>query len=90
MAFACALSVEKGLLEFAEASRLKLLLKKFKLPTQVDVSPHVISDAIEKDKKREGDNVHFVFLKELGNAIVEEISMDDLKCFAGSWLQTSS
>jgi len=90
MAFASALSVEKGLLEFVEANRLKLLLEKFRLPTQVDVSSDVISDAIEKDKKREGDNVHFVFLKGLGNAIVEEISMDDLKHFAGNWLQTSS
>ena len=89
MALACALSVEKGLLEFAEANRLKLLLEKFRLPTRVDVSSNVISEAIEKDKKREGDNVHFVFLKGLGNAVVEEISLGDLKRFAGNRLRTS-
>lgn len=86
MALASAFSVKKGVLEYAEANQLKLLMENFGLPTRVDVSSDILLDAIEKDKKREGDNIHFVFLRGLGKAGVEEISMNELKRFADSGL----
>lgn len=89
MVIAAALSVEKGVLSKADALRLKELLEKFNLPTQANVNVDEILDAIETDKKREGHNLHFVFLKGLGDAIVDEVSLDDLKDAAGKFLPTS-
>ncbi len=90
MALACAFSVQKGIMAHAGAKRLKLLLESFGLPTRVDVRADMLLEAIEKDKKRLGDIIHFVLLKGLGNARVEEISMDELKHFADSGLQASN
>ncbi len=90
MVTASGLSVEKGLLASAEVQRLKLLLQKFRLPTKVNVSSDAVLDAIDKDKKRERDKVHFVFLKELGNAVVKEIAIGELKKFAGKWMLASN
>jgi 3-dehydroquinate synthase len=36
-------------------------------------------DAITRDKKREGDRIHFVLLNGLGNAVVEEILIKELE-----------
>lgn len=87
MVIASALSVEKGVLSKTDALRLKLMLEKFSLPIQANVSADEILDAIETDKKREGDNLHFVFLKGLANAIVEEIALEELRDTAGKCMQ---
>jgi 3-dehydroquinate synthase len=89
MVMASALSVEKGVLSKPDALRLKELLEKFSLPTQANVSADEILDAIERDKKRAGDNLNFVFLKGLGDAIVEEVSLNDLADDAGKLLPAS-
>jgi 3-dehydroquinate synthase len=89
MALACDLSVQSGLLAGESAQRLKRLLEAFKLPTTVKVHPDMVLDAIQKDKKRSGDHVHFVFLNEIGNAVVRMIPMGALLDYAGSWLQTT-
>ena len=41
------------------------------------------------DKKRAGDNLHFVFLKGLGDAIVEEIALVELRDAAGKCIQST-
>jgi 3-dehydroquinate synthase len=86
MVIAAALSVEKGVLSKPDALRLKEILEKFSLPTQANVSADEILNAIERDKKRAGDNLHFVFLKGLGDAIVEEVSLNELADAAGKFL----
>jgi 3-dehydroquinate synthase len=88
MVMACDLSVQKGLLTAEAAHRFKRLLQRFKLPTTVKVSPDKVMDAIQKDKKRTGDNVHFVFLKSIGKAVVDETSIDSLRDHARTWLQS--
>jgi 3-dehydroquinate synthase len=88
MVMACDLSVQKGLLTAEAAYRLKRLLQRFKLPTAVKVSPDKVMDAIQKDKKRTGDNVHFVFLNSIGKAVVNETSIDSLRDHARTWLQS--
>ncbi len=88
MVMACDLSVQKGLLPAEAAPRLKRLLQRFKLPTTVKVSPDKVMDAIQKDKKRSGDNVHFVFLNSIGKAVVNETSLNSLRDHARTWLQS--
>ncbi|MCK5059043.1 MAG: 3-dehydroquinate synthase, partial [Candidatus Aminicenantes bacterium] len=79
MVFAANLSVKRGLLDKEEAGRLLQLLGKVKLPTQISFDKDKVIDALKKDKKREGAGIHFVLLKRLGRAIVEEIAIGELE-----------
>jgi 3-dehydroquinate synthase len=88
MVMACDMAVQKGLVPAEAAHRLKRLLQRFKLPTTVKVNPDRVIDAIQKDKKRTGDNVHFVFLNSIGKAVVNETSIDSLRDHARTWLQS--
>jgi 3-dehydroquinate synthase len=45
----------------------------------MDVSKGQIKKAIKKDKKREGQGIHFVLLKSIGEAVVEELSFTELE-----------
>ncbi len=89
MVLASDFSVEKGLLDRDAALRLKRLLQKFGLPTTINVNPDNIRDAIQKDKKRSGDMLHFVFLDQIGQAVVKETSIDVLQNYVGTWLQAN-
>ena len=79
MMIAISLSEKRGLIEKADVIRIENLLKKLKLPTSVSVSSHKLIDAIKKDKKRSGDEIHFVMLKGIGRSIVERIFMHELE-----------
>jgi len=79
MVMASALSVKKGLLSAEEDHRLRVLLKKLKLPNGFESSSQKIFDAVAKDKKRAGDRIHFVLLNGIGNAVVEQIAIEELK-----------
>lgn len=79
MVMASALSVEKGFLTEAEHQRLKSLLENIGLPTRLRVNMQSVLDALGKDKKREGEAVHFVLLNAIGKAIVVEIFLNELK-----------
>jgi 3-dehydroquinate synthase len=79
MVVASALSVRRGLLAEDEAARVERLLRKLELPTTIRGNPDKILEALRKDKKREGVHVHFVLLEGIGRAIIEEISLDELR-----------
>jgi 3-dehydroquinate synthase len=38
-----------------------------------------IFKAMTKDKKREGDSIHFVFLNGIGDAVIEKIPIKELE-----------
>lgn len=80
MVAAANLSVRKKLLSREDADRLKLLLKKINLPTEITagVDREKIFVAMGKDKKRQGQGIHFVLLKDIGEAVVEEIPLQQL------------
>ena len=78
MVLAANLSVEKGLLNRNAANRLERIIHSFGLPVQSPVDVTSMLAAMRKDKKREGDRIHFVFLDALGSAIVEEIDFEEL------------
>jgi len=76
---ASALSAKRGRLPAEEAERIESLLKKLKLPTRLQFDGERVFDALRKDKKRKGDSMNFVFLRGIGNAVVEEISIKELE-----------
>lgn len=79
MVLASALSVKRGRLSSGDAKRIETLLKKLKLPTGFKADRKTLLDALRKDKKRERDSIHFVLLQGIGNAIVEEIPIEELE-----------
>ena len=79
MAIAAALSVKRGLLTPDEEKRLRALLNNLKLPTYFGLESKAVLNAIRKDKKREGNWIHFVLLDGIGSAIVDKITLEELE-----------
>ncbi|MEE4608567.1 MAG: 3-dehydroquinate synthase [Desulfobacteraceae bacterium] len=79
MALAARLSCTLGLLTAADARRLLDLITAYGLPTGIDGEPEALMDALAKDKKRAGDQVHFVLLESLGRAVVRPIPLAALE-----------
>ena len=79
MVIASTLSVKKGLLSAEEDQRLRAVLGNLKLPTRLQTKSPKILDAIAKDKKRADDRIHFVLLNKIGNARVDQITLEELK-----------
>ena len=82
MALAADLSVARGLLGKAEKARIVALLQRLNLPTSLDFDRQAVFNALQKDKKRQQAQMHFVLLKGLGQAVVQTIPIEEL----GRWL----
>jgi 3-dehydroquinate synthase len=78
MAAASSLSVKLGLLPPGDSERIEALLLKFKLPVRLPSDRTKILEAFKKDKKREGKMIRFILLKRIGEAVIEEISLERL------------
>jgi 3-dehydroquinate synthase len=78
MALAARLSCRLGSLAEVDARRLIDLIAAYGLPTGIDGDPEALIDALAKDKKRAGDQVHFVLLESLGRAVVRPIPLATL------------
>ena len=79
MAMAAAISVKLGLLPADDAEQLKDLLKCLNLPIRATAKLDRIAETLGKDKKRAGDNIHLVLLKRLGDAVVKELPLKQVR-----------
>ena len=79
MMAAAKLSREKNLTRQDDVLRLKNLLESLNLPTSAAMDVPAVIDALARDKKREGDMIHFVLLAGIGRAVVESIRLDLLE-----------
>ncbi len=79
MVVASALSARRGLLATKDVERIEELLKKLNLPTKLQIDREMVLDALRKDKKREGERINFVLLQDIGDPVVEEISIKELE-----------
>ncbi len=84
MVAAARFSMAKGYLNEADVKRIESLLAALDLPTLLDMDSHRIIQAARHDKKKQGDQVFFVFLQELGNARVEAIPYTEMNTFIRS------
>jgi len=78
MVLAASLSVRKQLLSEKEFQRIIRLLENLKLPTVLEYDKKEVMAALKKDKKREGDHIHFVLINGIGKSIITEISIQEL------------
>ncbi len=78
---ACELSVRRGLLDPAVTVRLRRLLEALGLPGRLDAPSSALSAALRRDKKREVGQVFFVFLRGVGQPVVESVPLDFLDAY---------
>lgn len=79
MTIASAISVKREHLAVEDEQRILSLMKKLKLPTRIASGDERLFDALKKDKKRENNCINFVLLNRIGAAVVEKISLEELK-----------
>lgn len=79
MVVASELSCRLGYLSTSDLQQIKDLLIRLKLPVEPVIDIKTAFDAIKKDKKREGDSIHMVLLKKIGEAVVKKITFEQLE-----------
>lgn len=79
MGFAVRYSEKKKKLGAKESEKILSLFYKIKLPMDSAFDKTRVLAAIRKDKKREADRIHFVFLKDIGTPEVAKISFHELE-----------
>lgn len=82
MAFAARFSVYKGYLCHNECKRIIELLNGLNLPTSADATTQTVLQALQHDKKRQQDSIHFVFIDKIGSVKTELIKIDEIARFA--------
>jgi 3-dehydroquinate synthase len=83
MVLAARLSRRRGLITAHEEQRLQDLLAQLGLPLRKTFDQKAVLEALGKDKKREKESVHFVLLNGLGNCIVTDIPLAELRELPG-------
>lgn len=78
MVLAARMSVNFGLLKDEVRSKLEKLIAKTGLPIYIDFDPEQMAKAMLLDKKKAGDMMKFILLKEEGHAIVKEVKLLEL------------
>ena len=75
---AAELSAELGFCNTGLVDEIKQLLLKFDLPVETNIPNEALIEAIGKDKKRNKENIDFVFLKEIGNVEIKTVPIQEL------------
>jgi 3-dehydroquinate synthase len=79
MVAAARLSHRSGMLDSDGMDRIERLIERFGLPRRIAMNMDMVIDAMEKDKKREGNQIHFVLLRNIGSAEVVPVDIDELR-----------
>lgn len=79
MVFSARLSHALGYLSSGEVDLLQKIILSAGLPVDLQADSGILYENLRKDKKKEGDVIHFVLLEGLGRAIVKPIRLRDLK-----------
>lgn len=75
MVAACNLSEQLSELHFDEAKRIVQLLAKYHLPVDIETDDEKVFQILRMDKKRSGNEMNFVLLKKIGEALIQPIDL---------------
>ena len=81
MVAAAEFSCKKGYIAKQDLNRITSLLYDLNLPVQHNFSTREIVDALQADKKREGEFIYFIFLSEIGKSLIEKVNFTELEDF---------
>lgn len=84
MVAAALFSKEKGWLAQPDVDRIVAILRDLNLPVDLDYDAPAIIKAAGKDKKKQGSDLFYVFLDQIGHAKVDKISFDEMNAFITS------
>ncbi len=78
MELAAEFSFEKNYISKAEKLRITGLLKRFELTGRYELTDEQMKQFVIHDKKKTGNDIHFVFSHGIGKAAVEKIPVDEV------------
>ena len=78
MMAACSISNKLSNLPEGDTQIIKALLQKYQLPTQFNFDKKRIWEVLKMDKKRTADNMSFILLNKIGEAIIQSIPLKQL------------
>ena len=81
MEIATEFAFEKGYLNIEEKNRINNLLKRFKLIDKLDLTDEQMENLVVHDKKKIGKDIHFVFTRGIGKAVVEKVPVSEVLGF---------
>lgn len=77
---ACRIGERLGITPVGTSERVKKLLEAYQLPTHFsDCTSEEVMHAMKADKKRIGEKLHLVLLKEIGEAVTYPIALETLQ-----------
>ena len=79
MVIAAGISAKLKLIPDSEVDRLMALLENFGLPVHYPDMSHEVFEVMKRDKKRGGDNISLVLIDKIGNAVLKDVQLGDLK-----------
>ncbi|MCX6112498.1 MAG: 3-dehydroquinate synthase [Proteobacteria bacterium] len=82
MMFAVRYSCSKGFLSTVSRDRIEKLIHSYGLSTDISdlkIRRKDIADAVRKDKKKDSGDIHFIFLKDIGESEIIKIPMEQLE-----------
>lgn len=79
MVAAARISAARGMLNGGSAERISGLLERAGLPTELPIAPGKLFEAMKRDKKRQGDVLHFVLLSAIGRAEIVRMTIDEME-----------
>jgi len=79
MTAACNISESTNNFSAAETKKVKSLIEKYHLPTQLVFEREKIWEVLKMDKKRVSDSMNFILLNTIGEAFIQPIAMSDLE-----------
>ncbi|MBN2611584.1 MAG: 3-dehydroquinate synthase [Bacteroidales bacterium] len=79
MVLAAKLSEKLGFLSRKEYQRIYTLLGNFGLPVDISLDIKKVLSAMKQDKKREGDSIHLVLIKQIGEAFSYKTKLNKLE-----------
>ncbi len=79
MIMAAGISVSINNLPVAEKERLVKLLEKYSLPIKLDIDKQKVLEILRMDKKRVKDEINFILLNKIGEAVVKPIAISRLE-----------
>jgi 3-dehydroquinate synthase len=78
MQVAARLSTKLAGLPTEQAGALQQLCKDFGLPTRLETPRTEVADALRKDKKKSGSEIHFVLIEKIGRAKVVDLDLEEV------------
>ncbi|MCX6335263.1 MAG: 3-dehydroquinate synthase [Bacteroidia bacterium] len=82
-------SYSKGLIKKNDCDRIKGLLRKYNFTGEFRMPVQKVRELISHDKKKAGNEIHFVFLKGIGKPIVARIPLNEIVSFYRHFKRTN-